>query len=293
MSKIHLTEVSGIKRIEQPTPEEFQRNFVSTRRPVIITGAISGWKALSLWTVDYLNTIVGNTQVDISVSQNRIFSGDIKNGFANLKQKMKFSNFLKLLLLKNNLAEKYYYLQQQSIPAVFLELIQDISFPGYFDKKLSIDPTLWVGYGGNISPLHYDAMDNLFAQVSGRKRFVIFDPQQTSSLYPFPAYSKIPHLSQIDIDRPELERFPNFQKAKPLEFVIEPGELLFLPCFWWHQVYSLDELNISINFWSKAPLRQFLTPPGRRLAAQLPTNLWHAFKEHIPFAKPHLYKSEN
>ncbi|WP_442944099.1 cupin-like domain-containing protein [Nostoc sp.] len=58
-------------------------------------------------------------------------------------------------------------------------------------------------------------------------------------------------------------------------------ELLIIPAFWWHQVYSLDnsnhELNISVNFWSKPPISQFLTPLGRRLAAQITTLLKRTF----------------
>lgn len=276
MRKDDLTAVSQIERIYQPTREVFQRNFLSPRRPVIITGAMNGWNALSLWTADYLNAVVGNTQVDISISQNRIFSGNLENGFTNLRQQMKFIEFIKLLQ-KDKLTDNYYYLQQQSISTDLPELIQDIKFPEYFDKKLLVEQTIWIGSDGNISPLHYDAMDNLFAQVSGRKRFLLFDPQQTSSLYPFSAHSKIPHLSQINVDNPDFEKFPNFQKARYSECIIEAGEILFIPVFWWHQVYSLEnpnnELNISVNFWYKPPISQFLTPPGRRLVAKIPALL--------------------
>ncbi|MEH2055777.1 MAG: cupin-like domain-containing protein [Nostoc sp.] len=280
MSKHDLIAVSHIERVEQPTKEEFQRNFLSRRRPVIITGAINDWNALSLWTANYLTTLFSDKQVDISVSQSRIFTGNLENGFANLRQKMQFSDFINILVSKNKF-EKYYYLQQQSIPTEFPAILQDIKFPEYFDKKLFVDPTIWIGSGGNTSPLHYDAMDNLFTQVSDRKRFLLFDPQQTSSLYPFPASSKIPHMSQINIEKPDWEKFPNFQKAKYFECIVELGEILFIPAFWWHQVYSLansnHELNISVNFWAKPPISQFLTPPGRRLAAQIPTLLKRAF----------------
>ena len=281
MIKNDLTAVSQIERIEQPTREIFQRNFLSPRKPVIITGAMKSWNALTLWTTDYLNAVIGNTEVDISVSQNSLFTGNLENGFAKLRQKMNFTELINLLQ-KDKLTDNYYYLQQQSIPANFPKLFSDIEFPEYFDKKLLIDPTIWIGSGGNISPLHYDAMDNLFAQVSGRKRFLLFDPQQTSSLYPFPADSKIPHMSQINIDKPDFDKFPNFPKAKYFECVIKAGEILFIPVFWWHQVYSLEnsnnKLNISVNFWSKPPISQYFTPPGRRLAAQIPAILKRALK---------------
>lgn len=281
MIKNDFTAVSQIERIEQPTQEVFQRNFLSKRKPVIITGAMKSWNALSLWTADYLNTVVGNTQVDISVSQNSLFTGNQENGFAKLRQKMNFIEFINLLQ-KDKSTDNYYYLQQQSITANFPQLFSDIELPEYFDKKRLIDPTIWIGSEGNISPLHYDAMDNLFAQVSGRKRFLLFNPQQTSLLYPFPADSKIPHMSQINIDKLDFDKFPNFSKAKYFDCVIEAGEILFIPVFWWHQVYSLEnsnnKLNISVNFWSQPPISQFFTRPGRRMVAQIPAMMKRAFK---------------
>ncbi|MCV3217381.1 cupin-like domain-containing protein [Plectonema radiosum NIES-515] len=93
MTKNDLTTVRQIERIEQPTREVFQRNFLSFRKPVIITGAMS-WNALYLWTTDYLKTVVGNTQVDISVSQNSLFTGNLDNGFAKWRQKINFIEFI-------------------------------------------------------------------------------------------------------------------------------------------------------------------------------------------------------
>lgn len=280
-NKFDLSKEIALKRIHRPTPEEFKQNFLSSRKPVIITGQMSGWKALSLWTADYLNAAVGDTNVDISVSQNRRFTGDLENGFTLLRKKMKFGDFMNCVLQKNKLTDESYYLQQQPIATIFPDILQDIEAPDYFTQKLVVNTYLWLGGIDNISPLHYDASDNLLAQVSGRKRILLFDPQQTSLLYPFPAHSKIAHLSQINIDQPDLEKFPKFPKTRYLECILEPGEMLFIPSFWWHQVYSLDKLNISVNFWWKTNFRQFFTHPGRRLAAQIPAILWDTFKNMV------------
>ena len=103
----------------------------------------------------------------------------------------------------------------------FPELAQDIETPDYVDKKLLWVTNFWLGTHGNTTQLHYDLSYNILAQVSGRKRILLFEPKQISFLYPFPAYSKIPHLSQINIDEPDIEKFPKFSKAKYIECVIE------------------------------------------------------------------------
>jgi lysine-specific demethylase 8 len=152
----------------------------------------------------------------------------------------------------------------------FPELLPDIETPDYIGKALFILTSLWIGTGGNISPLHYDSVENLLCQFRGRKRVLLFEPKQTPLLYPFSAYSIRGHMSQVNIDQPDIDKFPKFEKAKCIECVLEPGEMLFIPAFWWHKVYSLDQLNIAVSFWWNTNIKQqFFTPLGRRSIANM------------------------
>jgi hypothetical protein len=36
-----------------------------------------------------------------------------------------------------------------------------------------------------------------------------------------------------------------------MEVILEPGEILFIPALWFHQVETLDELAVSVNVWSQ------------------------------------------
>jgi hypothetical protein len=54
-------------------------------------------------------------------------------------------------------------------------------------------------------------------------------------------------FSPIDLDAPELVRYPVFRDAKLLEVVVEPGETVLLPLGWWHQVTALD-VSMSYSF---------------------------------------------
>ncbi len=196
---------------------------------------------------------------------------------AKLVKIMKFSDFIHLLKLHRYSKDIYYYLIQVPLSLLSPKLPQDIEFPVYCQNKLLLQnsPRFWLGSSGNISSLHYDMADNIMVQVRGRKRFVFFDPKQTNCLYPFSVKCHIPHTSQVDIDRPNLTQFPNFSKARAVECVLEAGEMMFIPAFWWHQVHSFDDIQfptISVNFWYKAPMMQLLTPPGRRYIAMI---LWH------------------
>ena len=54
--------------------------------------------------------------------------------------------------------------------------------------------------------------------------------------------------SIVDLERPDLSRFPLFAKATPTVFDLHPGETLFVPSGWWHTVKILSpSITISVN----------------------------------------------
>lgn len=258
------TESTSIRRIERPTPKAFDA-LVASDKPAIITGAMTGWKALSLWTVDYLKSTVGKTRVPVSVSPDGVWRDLISE-----YKIMQVGDFLDAIGPKNTPRSKT-YLACRSLSKEFPVLLRDIEFPVYLKK----DPlksvswgaypggavNLWISPGDTVSSLHYDFSNNLIALVSGRKRFVLFAPAQHSNLYPFSNFNakgQTSDYSQVNIEQPDLQRFPKFAKARSIEATVEAGEMLFLPSLWWHQVYS-TEMGIAVNFWWRPALSKFFT----------------------------------
>ena len=72
-------------------------------------------------------------------------------------------------------------------------------------------------------------MENLFAQLVGTKRCLLFPPSDFHGLYPFPVHHPHDRQAQVDLYNPDLSRFPKFAEVRPLEAVLQPGELLYIP----------------------------------------------------------------
>lgn len=250
------TQANDIARIVAPSPEVFRRQYLKPGKPVIIQGLMDSWKASRLWSPDYFKERVGSKEVVVQVAPDGVFGLNPEEGGPRLEpQYMPFSDYVDRLGSQNGGLR--YYLQRLSIPHALPELMEDFSLPPYVKANRVYLMNLWFGPGGNITRLHYDVPNNFLAQVYGRKRFVIFPPRASASLYPY--RTKAYNMSRVDLDHPDKKVFPNFGTVKPIEFVLNPGEVIFLPSFWWHQVYSLD-MGISINFWCIPRLRHLAAP---------------------------------
>lgn len=118
---------------------------------------------------------------------------------------------------------------------------------------------LFCGVVGGFSPCHYDPQDNLFAQVRGYKRVLLFHPRHWPRLYPWPVHHPQDRQSRVNFEDPDLASFPRFSELRGcgLEAVLGPGEALRIPPCWWHHIEMLpsppDGEVVSINFWYPPP----------------------------------------
>ena len=121
-------------------------------------------------------------------------------------------------------------------------------WPAYFDKIGP--PRYWLGPAGTVTPLHCDYDDNLFAQIWGSKRIILAPPHHDEFLYPREA-NAILFGSPFDPEAPDYERFPLARQASMIECLVEPGDMLYVPAGWYHQVRSLA-FSLSSNRWARA-----------------------------------------
>jgi hypothetical protein len=247
------------------TPEEFEREYLSRGAPVVIEGGAAEWPAREAWAPERLKQRLATRKVKVASSERDVFGYDEAEAAYDVEE-LDFADAADLVT-RARPSSRRYYLMQQSIPREFPELAADLPSLPYLGRAKA-HPHLWFGSEGNLTPLHYDMANNLFGQLYGRKRFLVFDPFESDRLYPRPARSKHHNLSELDPEQADLARHPRFAEAHPWTCEVGPGDLFFLPAFWWHQVRSL-EAGLSVSIWWAPRPAQFLTPMARRIAPVL------------------------
>lgn len=109
---------------------------------------------------------------------------------------------------------------------------------------------VWMG-NGVVSQTHFDASANFNIQVHGRKRFILSPPQAHSKLHLFPHIHPQSRKSQVDFKHPNKPRLPYFRNVPAFEVILEEGDVLYIPPFWFHRVETVEPA-INLNIWSSS-----------------------------------------
>jgi hypothetical protein len=277
----------AIERAHGLTPQTFHQRYLSgCGQPVIITDAVTTWKAWGTWSFDQFKSLYGSEGVVASV-----WPGD---------------KFLKMMLLRDYIdyldapggpspgfwidpATKFpcdappeaaaspLYLSGWRTFSRHPELLEDIVLsPQFVEDWLPLLPQalreamdeatryfsagVLIGPAGSLANLHQDFLHShaYLAQIIGRKRCILFSPDDSAALYD----------GKIDPDRPDFLRFPRLRHATAFECILEPGELLFMPCNWWHHVVALEKsMTVNYNFFNGVNFSAYLTALLRDLPA--------------------------
>lgn len=236
----------NIKKIHKPS-REIMNDLARLSVPVILTGIIDHWKAYHEWTDEYLEKKIGNVKVPIEFSKGLSFSGETKR---QRSEDMTVRDFLKQY--RNPNRERNYYLAETSILENF-KVLQD-DFPMHLDFipqhwKLNVIQ-LWIGPGGQITPIHNDEAENILCQFKGSRMFYLHDPVQVDLLYTNPENQVYPFV-KVREGKSNFLQYPLFAKSYPsITLFLNEGECIYLPALFYHQVESTPNLrSLAINYW--------------------------------------------
>ncbi|MBM3463160.1 MAG: cupin-like domain-containing protein [Armatimonadetes bacterium] len=217
--------------------EAFLEEYAYPCKPVILQGLTDHWTARK-WTVDMFAERYYHVEVEVSRNDSPYLGWT----------QMKLGDYIRDI--RKPQVGRPYYLSSWYFRIDCPELLNDFSVPPHFsDDWFGLldaqyqPPLMWlfIGPPGAGSWLHIDiGLTSAWnVQITGRKRWILFPPDQSRLLYG----------GQVDGFNPDLEKFPDFARTSPIDCVVEPGEVIFTPTLWWHQTSSLEEgIALTANY---------------------------------------------
>ncbi|MEO1183926.1 MAG: cupin-like domain-containing protein [Cyanobacteria bacterium J06636_27] len=259
------------KKTESPTKEFFAKEYRKDGIPIVVTGLL---ETEPNWDLNYLCEQLGEQKFPVRFYGRERYQQDKRNwedmGSGVESRSIAFSEYAQKLL-SGEAKEKDMYLGKCSLADT--PLANKPAFKNLQSKlgfSVPITPlNLWLGFGGHTTCLHCDAFDGTLIQLYGTKKVILFSPNQLYNLYPFSLLNNLLYgfkrrasYSQVYPQKPDLKAFPKFKEALShcYEVVLQPGEILYIPVGWWHEVSCTgDGIVCSVNrFWNISPVNRSL-----------------------------------
>jgi tRNA wybutosine-synthesizing protein 4 len=229
----------AIPRLNNPTREQFRDRVQKVREPCIFSGSpdVPKWSK-----ADIVSSVPADTLASIHVCDGPLLDFANKNfrfevvPFGEMLDRMEQPNAHLYFRSLGENARKDPSNMSESFPNLaskFLvpDFAKDLVVPGATVHSSCLrfssdDIQMWT---------HYDINDNILVGLRGRKRLALFHPEEIRHLYADGTASAV-----LDVENPDLSKFPLFAKAVVWEGVLEEGDVLFIPAMWWHNVRTLS-----------------------------------------------------
>ena len=226
--------ITAIERVSQVSELQILEALAEGRPLIITAPPLSSGR--NEWTLESLAARFGDVPL-------RVRSADQRQTVAEFIAELRADNRSDRPIIEGHTKA---YTEGCALP----EAMWPAFVPGYFSLHDYNEPQIWLGsVPTNIpaSSLHRDPLDGFLYQIMGRKRLVLYAPDQAPLLYPMKAWNNY-QPCWVSPDRPDYQRFPQFREARRLEVVLHPGELLIQPAGWCHEVSCLDSPTFSVSY---------------------------------------------
>ncbi|KAI0485913.1 hypothetical protein KFK09_029432 [Dendrobium nobile] len=275
---------------QEPTPLQFMR-YVARNRPFIIRGGANNWPAYQRWNARYLVETLGDSPVNVASTPNgladAVLSQDGKQIFVEpLEQTEPFADAFKSITARGrgeiDGPVKYCQTQNDNLRGEYLALMADVPASIAFahvalDRKPDA-VNFWLGDGASTTALHRDNYENIYAQIRGKKHFLLMAPviapcveerslplaryencgdggdekadygmkavvQQPVQYVPVPTWDPLKHSKPPNSLGEHLTTY---------KVDLEEGDMMYLPAMWYHHVRQTggsEGFSCSVNYW--------------------------------------------
>lgn len=256
-----MNKYQSIETIAYCGQTDLQTTLQDRTQPLVIKGLVAHWPLTKLannleLALQHLQQSASEQYVYVNQaaheSQGRFFYTDdfSDKNFTQSPQLLK--TFLASLAQRTNSSgteSDFQYMASTSVDYCFPNLLLEHTLPVALPSPLV---SAWLGTQ-SVAATHFDVPQNIACNVLGQRRFTLFPPEQHDNLYigPLDFTPAGQPVSLVDVKAPNLMKHPKFSTAiaHGYQVTLAPGDALFIPSMWWHNVEALDNVNLLFNYW--------------------------------------------
>jgi len=233
-----MLRLSPTERVGPISKTAFLRDYRALGKPAIFEALTVSWPAREKWSVAYLKHVAGDKQVPLYDSR----PAQGRQHQHATTACMQLGEYLDRVSAGENDLRIFFLRVPNEIP----ELMADFAYPDLglkFVKKLSV---LFMGGKGARVQMHFDIdlAEIFLCHFGGKKRVMLFAPDQTPYLYRVPfSFST---LFGVRPDAPDYEKYPALRQARGEIAELGHGDVLYIPSGYWHYVLY-DEISFSLS----------------------------------------------
>lgn len=252
------------------------QDLMNSLEPVLLKGVIKDWELVKAGlesyeaAADYLKSYYNSKTVGVNIGspeiRGRYFYNEDMTKLNFEAHRLPLDDVLDRLL--ENIENEHppsIYMASMTLDAILPQMrrTNDLVFNNPMFEDNQPVTSIWIG-NRSIASTHYDAPNNIACCAVGKRRFTLFPPDQIYNLYPGPL-EPTPGgqaVSTVDLNNPDFDKFPRFRDAIAAAQVaeMEPGDAIFYPSLWWHQVEAFCPFNVMINYWWNTSPQYMGTP---------------------------------
>jgi hypothetical protein len=248
--------IMPVERRKDLSLEEFKDHYVKKGIPVVLEGAAKEWACVKKWSLEYFKDLHGKDEI-VLVDQN------------NLEYPYELTTLAHVIDNIRGGGSKYY--RFYPLLTRHPEHIEDFDYKWLKQMRNSLawfDAfQVFIGGQGSYTPLHNANQSNLFVQVYGEKKWVLYSHYYSAILDPNPVRN-VYRSAPVKKDEGPFNPFePDYSSPYDLYRYIDgysvhlkPGDVLWNPPFYWHAVKNVTD-SIGVGYRWLSPLYSFKISP--------------------------------
>jgi hypothetical protein len=248
-----------IPRISAANVGAFE-SYVTANLPVVIEGGLSvEWR--DRWSLGTMRKVAGHREITgrtVDARQPATSGTETVHIFGDVEDPLIYSNCRLglgeyLTTIEEEAASPQSYAARVNVKADLPELADAVGaairlpagLDGVFGSEFQDNPLMYLGGGCNATPCHFDLLENMLCVVQGVKHVTLFHPADSMWLYPTQHATSI--YSSVNTHKPDEHAHPMYGHAKPLKASVAAGEILYIPCCWWHALTAGPGANMVLG----------------------------------------------